>query len=130
MTYDYRIAASLSDLRHVDLRATFASLGVVVPNDEPMKYPQESLLASGHVRGLGLPQVFWHWGFLTEASYDTLKGFCAEKSANVYIRTLSEDREWRDYQGILIWPARPQFSAGRVLDFTLLIHGLVDQGDE
>jgi hypothetical protein len=82
-------------------------------------------LGSGGVRGLGLPSVTWHWGFLTLAQKTALGAFCGALavSQKVYIRTLEAglaSETYATFEATLVWPEQEErAAAGRRLEFTL-----------
>jgi len=71
-------------------------------------YAEPVDLASGHVRGLGLPVVTWKFKALRPEQRENLKDFCSGLSANVYIQTPTNEtaagvRTWKKYQAIMKW---------------------------
>ncbi|HZU86602.1 MAG TPA: hypothetical protein VFF78_03895 [Anaerolineaceae bacterium] len=83
-------------------------------------------LGDGSVRGMGFPVATWHWGFLSAAQRDQLRALCPGQSAAVYIRTVKDDLTYDDFSAVMVWPSEEERAAGRVLDFTLEFHRLVE----
>src|SRR5262245_34946226 len=115
MAYEYKIGVDIESL------ALLQTLGVRFPLDEPLEFPEQRTLSGGNVIGLGFAQATWHWTVISEAEYGILRNYCSSPglSANIAIRTYDSERQWVDYLGKIIWPVRRNFTAGRILDFTL-----------
>lgn len=75
---------------------------------EYQPYAEAVELASGNVRGLGLPVVTWKFRALRPEQRENLKDFCSALSADVYIQTPTNEtaagvRTWKKYQAIMKW---------------------------
>lgn len=123
MAEEFKIGVDVAGL------ATLDSLGIRIPMDEFVQYAEQRDLSGGNVIGLGLPQCTWHWGVISQAEYEVLRAYCPSpaQSASIAIRTRNEENDWANYLGIMKLPLRKNFTAGRLLDFSILFTGLVVQ---
>lgn len=122
MAYEYSIGEDIGSLTLLSALTT----PVPAPASDPAYAVGSVTLGDGTEKFIGLPVVAWHWGFLTSDQRDELKAFCAEKSANVAIRTLKPDGSYADYTCIMVWPQREVRQAGRIIDFTLEFRQMVE----
>lgn len=70
-------------------------------------------LQSGKTAGLGFPVVTWKFRGLRLEQRENLRDFCPGFSADVYIRTPTNEtiagvRQWADYQCIAHWAQRSE----------------------
>lgn len=68
-------------------------------------------LADGTTKAIGLPVARWTFKYLRPEQRENLRDFCAGMSAEVYIRTKTNEtsagaRTWGDYQAIMSWMER------------------------
>lgn len=63
-------------------------------------------LGSGLSRGLGLPRVEWHYGFLYKNQYDGFKSICSGVSSTACISTLNNEMEFLRYNCNMVMPVR------------------------
>lgn len=80
---------------------------------EYQPYSRSVILGDGTQRGLGYPRVRWLFKGLRPEQRENLKDFCASLSAEVYIRTPTNEtaagvRTWDDFSGILQWTTEPE----------------------
>jgi hypothetical protein len=123
MAYEYAIATldeGIGGLR------TLFELGIPYPADEPLPYSVEIPLGDGGIAGQGWPVVRWHWNIIRVVHWNILRTYCPNKSSNVFIRTydVNENQQWANYKAKMIFPTSRPFSAGRVVDFTVLFQAL------
>ena len=117
MAHDYEIGATGPGLTNL------AALTPPVP--EPKSNFQDSsryvTLGDGSVRGLGWLAAEWRWTFLTRAQRDELKTFCAGASADVFIRTRTNDTidTYGEYSAKMIWPQNEEKSYSKRMDFVI-----------
>ena len=106
-----------------------ADLGLPAPYQEPYApYGVEVDAADGLVYGHGWPVTAWRWGFLSQAQRNTLKTFCAGKSAIAYIRTRDEDWDWVYCKTHMIWQPESPPSNGSIVDFSILFRIVENYG--
>ena len=93
------------------------------------EYSAPTDLADGSVRGAGWKAVTWTWDFINILQRAQLKTFCSDKSATVYIRTLTLNTPYPTYEyvtGELVWPDGPEENTnGRIQNFILRFRALV-----
>jgi len=70
-------------------------------------------LSNGHTTGLGYPVVTWTFRALSADQREALRDFCPGLSADVYIRTPTNEtvagvRQWKDYLCIMHWVERSE----------------------
>ncbi len=137
MAYDFRLAntsdPTISNWQTVD--SLLSRLGK--PADPQWTYqPYTSYqdLLDGTRRGMGFPMATWHWQFLTDVQREALRALCPGLSAQVYIKTLTNEtssgvRTYGTFSAVMFWPpASEDKQAGNVLGFTLEFHHLVAGG--
>lgn len=76
-------------------------------------YSKSVILGDGTQRGLGYPRARWLFKGLRPEQRENLKDFCSALSAEVYIRTPTNEtaagvRTWDDFSGILQWTTEPE----------------------
>lgn len=78
-------------------------------------------LASGLIRSLGLPVAEWRWGVISQAQRDMLRTFCSGASAQVYIRTKTNNSSdaYANFLAMMVWPEEEEVDASRRLDFVI-----------
>lgn len=107
---------------------TLRTIGVIWPRDEFTQYPVVKDLVSGGQRGMGLPQLEWNWDVIQGDQYAILKAFRSDvTTSGIYVRTRDQDNVFHTYLCDMVWPAKVQWSAGRVLKFRLEFRNLVQQ---
>ncbi len=80
---------------------------------EYQPYSRSVILGDGTQRGLGYPRARWLFKGLRPEQRENLKDFCSALSAEVYIRTPTNEtaagvRTWDDFSGILQWTTEPE----------------------
>jgi len=80
---------------------------------EYQPYSKSVILGDGTQRGLGYPRARWLFKGLRPEQRENLKDFCSALSAEVYIRTPTNEtaagvRTWDDFSGILQWTTEPE----------------------
>jgi hypothetical protein len=106
--------------------ATLASIGLINPQSDFFEYVESVELANGKTRGFGLPYVEWHFGYMTAAQYDVLRGYCAGSSVDIYIDTPDKNNDFKRFSGKLKLPQMFSVRAGRRLDVPIKITHLVE----
>lgn len=71
-------------------------------------YTKGVTLGDGHVLGVGAPVATWKFRALKPEQRENIKDYCAGLSADVYIRTPTNEtvagvRVWKNYQAIMKW---------------------------
>ncbi len=117
---EFAIGSTLAGMQEI------RDMNIPAPQSTYRPYSTDIRLGDGSMRGMGFPVATWHWGFLSAVQRDLLKSFCVGQSALVYIRSIKDDLSYADYQAVMVWPTEEERAAGRVLDFTLEFHRLVE----
>jgi len=82
-------------------------------------------LSDGSLKGMGFPVVKWTFRALRELQRENLRDFCTGLSANVYIRTptnefVSSARVWKDFLCKMYWqPAEEIVGVNAVEDVVI-----------
>lgn len=105
--------------------ATLLSLRIPDPESTFADYGSSDLLGNGQERGIGLPQVDWHYGFMTSAQYTAMKAFCSDISASVVIATPKTNLVWQRYNAIMKLPLKFNIRDTRYIDFVIHFTNLV-----
>jgi len=84
--------------------ATLASIGAINPESQFTDYPDSIKLADGTTRARGFPTASWHYGYLTPTQYNALRAFVTLASAEIFIATLNNNREFVRYTGVMVMP--------------------------
>lgn len=111
--YQYAIGTTAGDMTYL-----FA-LNITAPLANFKPYNQVVELGDGSVIGMGWSVAEWYWSFLTEEERDLLRTYCPALSAEVYIRTLDENLDWRNYRALMIWPEAEDRQVGASMKFQL-----------
>jgi len=131
-------AATASGLSYVlyDMSATLQSQGVPFPKSIYEPYSQMLDLGDGGLRGGGWPVAEWHWGFLTRAQRQTLRGLLpvsgtpalGNPSGLVRLRTaINENNDaFITFKGQMLWPHPEPKDTQRRPNFVLKFRALVD----
>ena len=99
---------------------------IIAPKPTFTKYQKSIALASGLVRGVGLPSATWHWDYMTSDERAQLRIYCSEKSSTVYIQTpTNENSEFEIYTAVMVWPEGEDPTIDIFLDFTIEFMNLV-----
>ena len=113
MTSEYKIGATEVGM------VTLDSLGIPNPLGGFQEYSQEADRADGGVAGLGWSTEIWNWLFLPITKRTVLKGYCAGKSSEVYIRTIKAGKTYSNYRVMMIWQKKETIRSDKVLDFSI-----------
>lgn len=109
---DYKIGTTLSGMTNIE------SLGVPVPRSR-FQAGERVALANGGVRELGWGRAEWEFPILTMTQRNALRNYCPSGSAAVYIRTMTNEDAYANYQAMMIWPEEEDQRAGRVFDLVI-----------
>lgn len=76
-------------------------------------YSKYIKLHDGKIRGVGAPIAVWSFKALRPEQRENLRDFCTGISADVYIRTPTNDtvagvRQWGNFQAIMNWMTRSE----------------------
>lgn len=101
---------------------------------DPAHFSRVAILGDGSERELGWLQTTWHINGLRAEQYDALVAYSLSHSAQLYIRTLSEDGStYKNYLALVTWPIRinradpTAVEEGTVFDFELRITQMLEQ---
>lgn len=107
------------------------TLGLPAPQQEYRKGADSISLGDNSERLIGSPIAGWHWAFQQSAARTALRVYCPNGISNkVYIRTLDDTNNYKNYLCTLVWPISEPRVAGRVLDFTLEFRNMKIQPEE
>lgn len=113
----------------IDSIDTFSDLGLDAPFQEPYNpYSVDVPAADSLVYGHGWPVTAWRWGYISQADRNTLKSYCAGKSAIVYIRIRDDDWNWIYCKAVMIWQPENPPTSGFILDFSIAFRILENYG--
>ena len=122
---DYELGSTLGGV------ATLDSLSIPNPESQFTDSSQIVKLANGTERNLGAPSASWHYGFLSQAQWDSLKTICTGTSTSIFFSTLNNSGDFVRYSGIARLPEqyvlRGPTSDLRYIDITISFTYLVDQ---
>lgn len=125
-THDYQIGATLVGMANLQA----LTQPVTYPKSIPMLYVEMLTLGDNTERGIGAPNVIWHWDKITDAERDQLRTFCTGASATVYIKSRSLDNTdaYVVYQAVMVWPSlKEERDATRRLNFDIEFRELIAQ---
>ncbi len=112
--YSYALGPDVPGLTNIE------SLGIFPPENDYSEAVSTRLLGSGKDRLEGAPITGWHWGFITDSMWVTLRTEFPGFSGTKVIRTLiANDNTYANFTVTYHFPIRIRRSAGRVLDFTI-----------
>ena len=124
--YSFEIGATEETMVNLESLAS----PIIPPAWSYTEYSNEIQLPNGKVRGMGFPKATWHWGYLEAAEREVLRALCAGKSAEVFIKTpTNEDNDGLSYsvfQCVMVWPAGETPTVEIYPDFTLEFRHLVE----
>lgn len=100
--YQFAIGTTAGNMRYL------FDLDIIAPLSNFKPYSQAVELGDGSVKGMGVPVSEWYWAFVSEEERDILKGYCPGLSAEVFIRTLDDNLDWRDFRALMIWPVESE----------------------
>lgn len=103
----------------IESMVTLSSLGIKCPDNDPSEGTETILLGSKKVRDVGPDTESWHWDFMPLAKRNSLKAYCVDRSAWVYIKTLMSDDTYKIFHCLMVWPNRERNSNARILDLTI-----------
>lgn len=97
---DYRIGLTQGAMTNIE------SLPVSLPVPRVIFRDHAEIVtaASGRRYGRGRPVCQWIFALLTSTQRAQLKTYCAGVSGVVFISTLTNDDQYRDYRAIMHWP--------------------------
>lgn len=134
--YDFEIGATQEAMVNLEEMTP----AIIPPDWTYTEYAAEVRLPNGKVRGMGFPAATWHWDVLEAEERELLRAYCADKSAEVYIRTPVNETEddddgnpaldYRLFQAVMIWPAGEKPTVQKYPDFTLEFRHLVEIEEE
>jgi hypothetical protein len=123
--YDYKIGSTLVGLTNLE------GLTVPLPPPHAIYKSYQNIVPLGDMttRGIGFPSAVWRWASLTDAQRDQLRSFCAGSSAEIYIRTRTNENtnEYKSFKGVMIWPTEEDPDSYSKVDFIITFVGLVVQ---
>ena len=100
--YEYAIGTTASNMEYL------FKLDIIPPLSNFKPYNQAVELGDGSIKGMGWQVAEWYWSFVSEEQRDLLKAYCPGLSAEVFIRTLDDALDWRDYRALMIWPVEAE----------------------
>jgi len=115
--YQYAIGEDPGEMLNLE-----DDLGVMPPHPAPfLEWATSYETGTGMMQGDGWPSCEWHFDFLDATMLATLRTYCPNKSAVVYITTLKADlTTYGTFQAVMIWPDDRDYRMGRaVTDFTI-----------
>jgi len=77
--------------------ASLASLGLLAPESQYIDFSQRVVSADGIAHGLGYPSAVWHYGFMSQAEYDILRGIIPSLGKAIFISTLNNDGDYKTF---------------------------------
>lgn len=101
MASEFKIGTSVEGLTSLD------ALTVALPTPKTPFRASTSLVAtaSGFVVGKGFPTCEWTFSMLEADQREQLRSFCAGASAEVYIRTMTNEGDaFGIYRAVMVWP--------------------------
>lgn len=111
----YQVGTSLGGL------VTLESLGIPDPKGFYMPGAEQRALVSGGVRNVGLPRVLWHWGFISQVTYDALREYFTEACDHLFIesRTTEHSDVFSHFEVLSAWPLEPEIEYYRRISFDI-----------
>lgn len=119
--YEYKIGTTSGGLTLLNALTP----PVIWPRHDFSPYDENVLLASGKVRGMGLPKATWAWDFIPYTQWAVLYAYRTDVTTSLYIRTKNEVDSWVSYAADMIWPINAEWVVTRGLKFVLEFHNLV-----
>lgn len=107
-------------------------LDVGEPDWAFQKYQAVIILGDMTKKGIGYPSASWTWRGISETDRETLRAFCADLSAEVYVSTPTNEtingaRVWTDASAVMNWlEMDEEKSAERTLDFRIEFTKMVE----
>lgn len=98
---------------------SLADLGVYEPTSAAASNSVDFDRADGLVSAHGWGTDTWSWALLPLSAYNTLRLYCAGKSASVYIRTLAPGKVVTTYSAVMVWPREEHRAGNYVIDFSV-----------
>jgi hypothetical protein len=125
MSYSFEIGTTPETMTNL------ASLSPAIPAPKVRYRPYSKLLnlGNGLTRGAGWAVAEWRWGFLSQAQRDKLRTFCTGASAQIYIKTKTNDNSdaYKTFSCVVDWPIESEErDTGRRIDFILSFKKLVE----
>ena len=122
---DHAFQFKISTVSQADLKL-LSYYGLPWPKDDPTQFAEEDMLGNGRVRGMGLFNIIWNYGFLPPAQYAiyTTTPLLTSISGPIWIRSFDQNRQWADFQGSYYLPKR-NFTTGRPMDFAIQFRALI-----
>ena len=117
----YEIGTTLGGM----LALSALSTPILDPSADFIEYPEPVILGNGTIRGVGLPQANWHYGFITETQYDKFRVFCTGASTEIFIATIKNDGSYLRYTAVMIMPETYVIRATRYIDVLIRFTNLV-----
>lgn len=102
------------------------TLGIPGVQSDFSDYAKSATIQDGNTRALGFPQAVWYCGYLTSAQFDVIRAICPGASANVYIATMNNDREFVRYSAIMKLPEKYEIRNNIPKDFEITFTHLID----
>lgn len=118
--YQYSIGTAADNLQNLE-----DDLGILPPHPAPFtEWAVTYEAGDGMEHGDGFPSAVWNWDYLSAAHVATLRTYCPNRSAHVYIKTIKADMQtYGTYYCVMTWPAIPddaEWRLGRVtLNFSI-----------
>ena len=101
------------------------SVLAVDPESQFKDYSTLIKLANGKQKGLGYPVATWHYGYLTEEQWTTLKSYCTAISNDVYIATMNNAGDYVVYSAVMNMPDQYVIRATRYIDITITFTNII-----
>ena len=101
------------------------SVLAIDPESQFKDYSTIVKLANGKQKGLGYPVATWHYGYLTEEQWTTLKSYCTAVSSDVYIATMNNNGDYVVYSAVMNMPDQYIVRATRYIDITITFTNLI-----
>ena len=101
------------------------SVLAIDPESQFKDYSTIVKLANGKQKGLGYPVATWHYGYLTEEQWTTLKSYCTAVSNDVYIATMNNNGDYVVYSAVMNMPDQYIVRATRYIDITITFTNLI-----
>ena len=121
---NYSIGTTLGGITNLES----LSPAVRPPKSSYKPYSQPIELGNGTVRGAGWATAAWTWNAITRAERDKLRSFCSGASAEVYIRTRTNEStdNYKYFSAVMVWPADEAKDADLRLNFVIEFRRLVE----
>ena len=116
--------------------ANWSELDQILDANEPdWSYkPWQGVVILGDLtrKGIGYPSATWTWRGISEVDRETLRGFCASLSSEVYISTPTNEsssgvRSWINASAVMNWmDADEEKNVDHTLDFQIEFTKIVE----